>query len=89
MIWQLVAFVFSKTILTYHCTTDMNVPTPVQSAVVPKILGKENIVMAACTGSGKTLAYTLPMVQNLAEQEKNGGQYSFAINLQCILSYGA
>ncbi len=29
-------------------------------------------MIAASTGSGKTLAYTLPAVQNMAEQEQNG-----------------
>ncbi len=56
--------------------------------MVPKILNKENIVMAACTGSGKTLAYTLPMVQNLAEQEKQGGVYMHVVcTLRLIMTH--
>lgn len=44
-------------------------PTPVQRIVIPRLLARENLVMAASTGSGKTLAYALPAVQNLAEEE--------------------
>jgi superfamily II DNA/RNA helicase len=45
-------------------------PTPVQRAVIPRLLNGENLVMAASTGSGKTLAYTLPAIQNLIMQEQ-------------------
>ena len=48
----------------------ITVPTPVQRAVIPRLLAHENIVMAASTGSGKTLAYVLPAMQNLALQEQ-------------------
>jgi superfamily II DNA/RNA helicase len=41
----------------------ITVPTPVQRSVIPRLLARENIVMAASTGSGKTLAYALPAVQ--------------------------
>ena len=41
----------------------ITVPTPVQRSVIPRLLSRENIVMAASTGSGKTLAYALPAVQ--------------------------
>ena len=47
-------------------------PTPVQKAVVPRLLSGENLVMAAATGSGKTLAFILPAVQKLAMQEQQG-----------------
>lgn len=47
-------------------------PTPVQKAVIPRILAGENLVMAASTGSGKTLAFILPAVQNIILQEQEG-----------------
>ena len=47
-------------------------PTPVQKAVIPRLLGGENIVMAASTGSGKTLAFILPALQKLSSQEQQG-----------------
>lgn len=45
-------------------------PTPVQKAVIPRLLNGENLVMAASTGSGKTLAFTLPVIQTLISQEQ-------------------
>jgi Rad3-related DNA helicase len=50
--------------------TDMNFiqPTPVQRAIIPRLLAKESIVMAAATGSGKTLAFLLPVLQTLLQQ---------------------
>lgn len=47
-------------------------PTPVQKAVIPRLLNKESLVMAASTGSGKTLAYMLPCIQNMHVQEQEG-----------------
>ena len=43
-------------------------PTPVQKAIIPRILSDESIVVAAATGSGKTLAFVLPVLQQLIEQ---------------------
>lgn len=51
---------------------DLSDPTPVQRAVVPRLLAGENIVMSASTGSGKTLAYMLPTIQSLVTQEAGG-----------------
>jgi superfamily II DNA/RNA helicase len=50
----------------------IHTPTPVQKAVIPRILKEENLVMAASTGSGKTLAYMLPCLQSMHIQEKDG-----------------
>lgn len=52
--------------------SDIFKPTPVQKAVIPRLLSKENVVMAASTGSGKTLAYALPTIQSLQTQESAG-----------------
>lgn len=51
---------------------DILEPTPVQNDVIPRLLSRENIVMAASTGSGKTLAYALPTVQHLVGEELVG-----------------
>jgi ATP-dependent RNA helicase RhlE len=40
-------------------------PTPVQTAVVPRILAGEDVTAVAETGSGKTAAYGLPLLQCL------------------------
>ena len=50
-------------------STGFDTPTPVQRAVIPRLLNGENLVMAASTGSGKTLAFTLPVIQTLISQE--------------------
>ena len=47
-------------------------PTPVQRAVIPRLLKDENVLMAANTGSGKTLAYALPALQKLLIEEQSG-----------------
>lgn len=49
-------------------------PTPVQKVVIPRLLAKENIVMAASTGSGKTLAYAVPAIQSMQNEEMSGYQ---------------
>ena len=40
--------------------------------MIPRLLGGENLVMAASTGSGKTLAFALPAIQSLLAQEADG-----------------
>ena len=56
----------------YDFIIEITIPTPVQKAVIPRLLNGENLVMAASTGSGKTLAYLLPIVQLLQTQESEG-----------------
>ena len=48
-------------------------PTAVQRAVIPLLLNRENLVIAASTGSGKTLAFSLPVLQHLLQQEQQTG----------------
>jgi superfamily II DNA/RNA helicase len=48
---------------------DITTPTPVQQIVIPMLLKRENVMLAAATGSGKTLAYTLPVMQLMHWQE--------------------
>ncbi|KAK9822465.1 hypothetical protein WJX81_005408 [Elliptochloris bilobata] len=41
---------------------DVQAPTPVQEAAIPRVLRGENIAIQSYTGSGKTLAYMLPVL---------------------------
>ena len=48
-------------------------PTPIQSALVPAILEGRDCVGLSQTGSGKTAAFALPILHNIAEEEKAAG----------------
>jgi len=41
-------------------------PTPIQAAVIPKILAGQDLIGIAQTGTGKTAAFTLPILTKLA-----------------------
>jgi ATP-dependent RNA helicase RhlE len=43
-------------------------PTPVQSRVIPEILAGRDILAGSQTGTGKTAGFTLPILQQLHEQ---------------------
>jgi ATP-dependent RNA helicase DeaD len=49
-------------------------PTPIQQAAIPALLSGRNVVGQAQTGTGKTAAFALPLLQKLAEQEKQPGK---------------
>ncbi len=42
-------------------------PTPIQSAVIPAMLARQDVIGQAQTGTGKTAAFALPILQNLTE----------------------
>ncbi len=45
-------------------------PTPIQSAVIPLILEKKDVLGISKTGSGKTASYVLPILMNLQNKVK-------------------
>ena len=45
----------------------LETPTSIQTAAIPKILDGEDVIGLAQTGTGKTAAFTLPLLQNLAD----------------------
>lgn len=61
-------------LVTGLISQEISIPTPVQRAVIPRLLSGENLVMAASTGSGKTLAFFLPTAQLMHAQELQGYQ---------------
>ncbi|KAL5969318.1 ATP-dependent RNA helicase DDX55 [Taenia solium] len=44
-------------------------PLPIQSTVVPLLLGRKDVAAEAVTGSGKTLAFILPILEILAKRQ--------------------
>ncbi len=51
-----------------------SVPTPIQSATIPLVLGGGDVLGCAQTGTGKTAAFALPMIQNLSKKPVKGQQ---------------
>jgi len=48
------------------------VPTPIQSSTIPLLLEGDDCVGQAQTGSGKTLAYSIPLIQQIINEIKDG-----------------
>ncbi len=46
-------------------------PTKVQEDVIPKIIGKSDLIVKSKTGSGKTLSFLLPILQKVNPNSKN------------------
>jgi len=47
-------------------------PTPIQEKVIPLVLDKKDVIAKAQTGSGKSASFILPIVNLLAQDEKEG-----------------
>src|SRR5688500_12815738 len=65
-----VADPFSQLGLSSRLTTAINragyeVPTPVQLAAIPKLLGGDDLLVQAQTGTGKTAAFALPILERI------------------------
>lgn len=57
-------------------------PTPIQSAGIPTILAKQDLIAGANTGSGKTATFALPMLQTIYLQKKANSKQSINDNNQ-------
>jgi len=49
-------------------------PTPIQAQSIPVVLKGHDIMAAAQTGTGKTAGFTLPLLQRLMENPRNGNK---------------
>lgn len=47
-------------------------PSPIQLQAIPAVLSGKDVMAAAQTGTGKTAGFTLPILQRLAENPRNG-----------------
>src|SRR5215468_5054024 len=48
-------------------------PTPVQSEAIPPLLEGRDLVGQAATGTGKTAAFTLPLLERIHQEGRDGG----------------
>jgi len=57
-----------------RATTDQGyeTPSPIQQQAIPAVLSGRDVMAAAQTGTGKTAGFTLPLLQRLAENPRNG-----------------
>ena len=46
-------------------------PTPIQTAIIPLMLGGADVIGQAQTGTGKTAAFALPILNNLVPGQKH------------------
>lgn len=53
---------------------DIQVPTPIQAAVLPVALEGRDVIAIAQTGTGKTLAYVLPLLVRIAQGKAGRNQ---------------
>mgnify|MGYP002652117780 FL=1 len=49
-------------------------PTPIQAKAIPEVLAGRDVLAAAQTGTGKTAAFTLPLLQHLLTNPREGGK---------------
>ena len=57
-----------------RATTDQGyeTPSPIQAKAVPAVLSGKDVMAAAQTGTGKTAGFTLPLLQRLSENPRQG-----------------
>ncbi len=51
----------------------INVPTNIQSLVIPELLSKRNTLFSSATGTGKTFAFLIPLFQHLLDDDSAKG----------------
>ncbi len=66
-------FHLSASLLKALDAMQIDTPTPIQSAAIPPLLERRDVMGQAATGSGKTLAFGLPLVQNAKPGEPTPG----------------
>src|ERR1700691_5367187 len=49
-----------------------SIPTPVQSAAIPKALEGKDVLATAQTGTGKTLAFLIPIIEQMLAKDAPG-----------------
>jgi len=62
----------SKALLKAIDKQGYTTPSPIQAKAIPLILDKRDVLASAQTGTGKTAGFTLPMLQRLSENPRNG-----------------
>ncbi|MEZ6854112.1 DEAD/DEAH box helicase [Halodesulfovibrio aestuarii] len=62
-------FSFDQRIRSGIAACKFSTPTPVQQAVIPALLNRQDTIALANTGTGKTAAFLLPLLQHLATEE--------------------
>ncbi len=60
----------SEPLVTALQRDNIPAPYPIQTEVIPAVLGDKDILGIAKTGSGKTLSYVLPILMNLQKNTK-------------------
>lgn len=68
-------------ILTALKEKDYESATPIQKALIPAMFTRSDIMAGAQTGTGKTAGFTLPILQELSRDFKEGQHYPKAVIL--------
>ncbi|XP_035214729.1 probable ATP-dependent RNA helicase DDX28 isoform X2 [Stegodyphus dumicola] len=63
-------FDLDSNILQSLSTLGLERPTPLQTLVIPKLLGNDHVLVAAETGSGKTVAYLAPILHHILRKKE-------------------
>jgi ATP-dependent RNA helicase RhlE len=63
-----------RNLLSAITAAGYEVPTPIQSAAIPAILQRHDLIGIAQTGTGKTAAFVLPLLEQLSRPAPNGGR---------------
>ncbi len=71
----------STSLLRAVAEENYTVPTAVQSAAIPAVLGGGDIRVSAQTGSGKTPAFVLPILEQLSKRRREPGRFCRALVL--------
>lgn len=62
----------SESLLKAIAKQGYTTPSPIQAQAIPLILKGKDVLASAQTGTGKTAGFTLPMLENLTQNPRNG-----------------